>query len=157
MFANFAPVSRSPVSGRCSHPRAVRGAGGLKRAGLCNHQCNERAKAGRNGTRQDRFRASIGDRLSSCTRKGSRSLELWPDFADLDRDQPAKVKPLGITDRGGFQDHRHRPLGHPSASKSGENLRVTATRISALAGHVSPQVSRSLRYGMTQEPSTGSL
>ena len=28
----------------------------------------------------------------------------------------AKYNRLGITDAGGFQDHRHRPLGHPSAS-----------------------------------------
>jgi hypothetical protein len=43
------------------------------------------------------------------------------------------------TEWRGFQDHRHRPLGHPSASKSRRNSRVF-TNIGARNQQVSPKV-----------------
>jgi hypothetical protein len=44
-----------------------------------------------------------------------------------------------ITDTTRFQDHRHRPLGHPSAMKSGLNSRDCRPTC-ASTGHVSPDV-----------------
>ena len=50
----------------------------------------------------------------------------------------------------GFQDHRHRPLGHPSASKLRLNLRALP-RITPLGRQVSPHVSRTGRSGTTHD------
>ena len=112
-----------------------------------------RDRTGRAGTK---LRGSIGDRLSGCASAAVRSRELWPDSCDFERDRVGKYNRLGITDRGGFQDHRHRPLGHPSASKCRRNSRVLPN-VRPRWARVSPEVSRSGRYGTTQDPASGPL
>ena len=56
----------------------------------------------------------------------------------------------------GFQDHRHRPLGHPSASKVRRNSRVLIG-IRARPGPVSPEVSPPAAYRVSRPPAIVAL
>ena len=85
------------------------------------------------------FRASAAIGYQGVVRKRLDRANSGQILRILDSIRWAKYNRLGITDAGGFQDHRHRPLGHPSASKCRLNSRVLA-KIRARAGHVSPQV-----------------
>jgi Integrase core domain len=67
------------------------------------------------GSISPRNRRSV---MSLCCEGGQIARIVWPDSAVCERDRWAKYNRRLITDAGGFQDHRHRPLGHPSASKT---------------------------------------
>ena len=58
---------------------------------------------------------------------------------------PTKYNRLGLTDRARFQDHRHRPLGHPSASTiRPEFARISRSRLARKWPSRSPDLWRNL-------------
>jgi hypothetical protein len=100
---------------RCRNPRHHRGFAGVRESLICVTECvTHMVKHLRIGQFLG-ARTTIGYRvgLSNASDRAHSG-----QFSRIcGRNSPAKYNRHGITDSGVFQDHRHRPLGHPSASQ----------------------------------------
>jgi len=108
--------------------------------------CNERVDTGRNRTAQDRISGWVRRSVIGLDRKTRNVAQFLDRFGQSCADQHReKHNRLHITDPARFQDHRHRPLGHPSASTIRPEFASLSQNVSATRT-VSPKVSRSQQH-----------